>query len=313
MKRRRPLKGVAGRHEVSIDTSADTTNFTPGSEYSVRLTAGTADSVSLIGVIVGEWSIANRTVGSIAANAMDVPTMTPDLSALLCRSFLSTVGVTTGPASADAEWTIAGLFTGATGLAVPYFKSKAGLGFIWTDGSFFYLTSTAPGVTLPAGYYKTATGANVAGPYTAQGTAAGVPVVTVHGNAILNSAQPNGTAALAAVAPSVWTDLTAGADFATANSVGNLLIGGLINGPGGVVAAGSSTTSIVVTGNASMTAVSGAYATATVLVNGQFRKVAGHTFSAGAHTFTLGTGTGANGPLPTGLPVTGTNLAILGQ
>ena len=175
--------GVAGRHEVSIDTSADTTNFTAGSEYSVRLTAGTADSVSLIGLIVGEWSIANRTVGTIAAGAVS----------------------------------------------------------------------------------------------------------------------------------SIWQDPIAGADFATANTVGNLLVGGLTNGPGGVVAAGSSTTTVIVTGNATMTAASGAYATATVLVNGQFRKVVGHAFSAGAHTFTLGTGTGANGPLPTGLPVTGSNLAILGQ
>ena len=117
----------------------------------------------------------------------------------------------------------------------------------------------------------------------------------------------------AAIASQVWQDLTAGADFATAGTAGNLLVGGLVNGPGGIVAAGSSTTTIVVTGNASMTAVSGAYATATVLVNGQFRKVTGHTFSAGAHTFALGTGTGANGPLPTGLPVTGSYLAILGQ
>ena len=117
----------------------------------------------------------------------------------------------------------------------------------------------------------------------------------------------------AAVASQVWTDPTAGADFATAGTAGNLLIGGLVSGPGGIVAAGSSTTSIVVTGNSSMTAVSGAYATATVLVNGQFRKVTGHTFSAGAHTFALGAGAGAAGPLPTGLPVTGSYLAILGQ
>ena len=117
----------------------------------------------------------------------------------------------------------------------------------------------------------------------------------------------------AAIASQVWTDTTAGADFATAGTAGNLLVGGLVNGPGGIVAAGSSTTTIVVTGNSSMTAVSGAYATATVLVNGQFRKVAGHTFSAGAHTFTLGTGTGGNGPLPTGLPVTGSSLTILAQ
>lgn len=52
--------GVAGLVSVKIDTSADGTFYAAGHDFSVVVTAGTADSVSLVGEVVGYFSIANR-------------------------------------------------------------------------------------------------------------------------------------------------------------------------------------------------------------------------------------------------------------
>ncbi len=51
---------VAGLVSVKIDTSADGTFYAAGHDFSVVVTAGTADSVSIIGEVVGYFSIANR-------------------------------------------------------------------------------------------------------------------------------------------------------------------------------------------------------------------------------------------------------------
>jgi hypothetical protein len=54
---------VTGRNHVTIDMSVDTTTFTAGSEYSVRLSGSSAVSgTSVVGSIVGEWSVENRSV-----------------------------------------------------------------------------------------------------------------------------------------------------------------------------------------------------------------------------------------------------------
>ncbi len=52
--------GVAGLVSVKIDTSSDGTFYAAGHDFSVIVTAGTADSVSIIGEVVGYFSIANR-------------------------------------------------------------------------------------------------------------------------------------------------------------------------------------------------------------------------------------------------------------
>lgn len=64
---------VTGLHQVIIDTSADGTFYSAGSDFSVQLTAGTVDSVSVAGKVLRSFSLANRgnvTVGSIANNAI---------------------------------------------------------------------------------------------------------------------------------------------------------------------------------------------------------------------------------------------------
>ena len=54
---------VTGRNHVVIDMSVDTTTFTASSEYSVRLSGSSAVSgTSVVGIVVGEWSVENRSV-----------------------------------------------------------------------------------------------------------------------------------------------------------------------------------------------------------------------------------------------------------
>jgi hypothetical protein len=54
---------LTGRNHVTIDMSVDTTTFTAGSEYSVRLSGSSAvGSTSVVGIVVGEWSVENRSV-----------------------------------------------------------------------------------------------------------------------------------------------------------------------------------------------------------------------------------------------------------
>lgn len=131
-----------------------------------------------------------------------------DLMALLSRGHLTTSGVTV-PATADPEWSIPGLYIATTGTlaANPYFFAKTLHSYAWTDGTFFFITSTAPGVTLPSAYFKTASGVGVTGPYALVGTGSGTPTVAYHGNAILNTVQPNINPATNAQAVAILADL----------------------------------------------------------------------------------------------------------
>lgn len=65
--------GVVGLHNVLIDLSADAF-YAVANDYSVVLTAGTCDSISLAGYVLATFSIENRNVKaavtSIAANAI---------------------------------------------------------------------------------------------------------------------------------------------------------------------------------------------------------------------------------------------------
>ncbi len=52
---------VVGLVSVKIDTSADGTFYAAGHDFSVVITTGTSDSVSIVGEVVGYFSIQNRT------------------------------------------------------------------------------------------------------------------------------------------------------------------------------------------------------------------------------------------------------------
>jgi hypothetical protein len=49
-----------GLHDVVIDTSADGTFYAAGNDFDVILTAGTVDSISVVGTVIGTFSLANR-------------------------------------------------------------------------------------------------------------------------------------------------------------------------------------------------------------------------------------------------------------
>lgn len=64
-----------GHHVWTIDTSADAA-YATGSDYRVVLTAGTVDSISVVGVEVGCFSIQNRYMrGTNSANTTTPPTV----------------------------------------------------------------------------------------------------------------------------------------------------------------------------------------------------------------------------------------------
>ena len=51
---------VTGLHNVAVNTSADGTFYSAGSEFSVVLAAGTVDGTSVVGTEVGSFSLSNR-------------------------------------------------------------------------------------------------------------------------------------------------------------------------------------------------------------------------------------------------------------
>lgn len=53
---------VTGRHLVTIDTSADGTFYSAGSDFQVTITTGTVDGTSVVGVVVAEFSVENRNI-----------------------------------------------------------------------------------------------------------------------------------------------------------------------------------------------------------------------------------------------------------
>ncbi len=66
--------GVVGLVSVKIDTSQDGTFYAAGHDFSVVVTAGTADSVSIVGEVIGYFSIQNRSAlrPTTAGRTLDV-------------------------------------------------------------------------------------------------------------------------------------------------------------------------------------------------------------------------------------------------
>lgn len=63
-----------GLHLVAVDTSADGTFYSAGSDFNIVITTGTVDSISVVGVAVGVFSIANRSalMPTTAGRTLDV-------------------------------------------------------------------------------------------------------------------------------------------------------------------------------------------------------------------------------------------------
>lgn len=97
---------VTGLHQVTIDTSADAF-YETGKDYTVVLSAGTADSVSLVGRQLRQFSIRNRTVYAYDSSGNAIPTATQNAAAIdktgykLASDGLDSIATTApaGPAS----------------------------------------------------------------------------------------------------------------------------------------------------------------------------------------------------------------------
>jgi hypothetical protein len=61
--------GRTGSHLLAIDTTADATFYAAGSDFRAVLTAGTVDSITVVGVIVGRFSLSNRAAMTNRASA----------------------------------------------------------------------------------------------------------------------------------------------------------------------------------------------------------------------------------------------------
>ena len=58
--------GVTGLNNIRIDLSSDGSFYAAGSNFQVVITTGTIDSVSVVGEVVGQFSIANRPAQSVS-------------------------------------------------------------------------------------------------------------------------------------------------------------------------------------------------------------------------------------------------------
>jgi len=65
---------VTGLNHVTVDTSADGTFYSAGSEFQLVLTAGTVDSISVVGQVVGEFSLGKTSAlrPTVAGRTLDV-------------------------------------------------------------------------------------------------------------------------------------------------------------------------------------------------------------------------------------------------
>ncbi len=73
---------VTGMHHVLIDLSADDF-YEAGSDYQVVITAGTVDSISVIGTVLAHFSIENRNESKISSILEDTGTTIPALIAAI--------------------------------------------------------------------------------------------------------------------------------------------------------------------------------------------------------------------------------------
>lgn len=103
--------GLTGSHVVTVDLAADGTFYAAGSDFAIRLTAGTVDGVSVVGVVLGAFSVENRTQ---KADVRKVAGQTA--SAAGAVTFPSAIGTSTYAGGAVASVTgSVGSVTGAVG------------------------------------------------------------------------------------------------------------------------------------------------------------------------------------------------------
>lgn len=65
-----------GLHHVRIDTSQQSSFFTPQSDYQIVITAGTVGGTSVVGYVVGKFSIRNRPFAGVVFGSAATGTLT---------------------------------------------------------------------------------------------------------------------------------------------------------------------------------------------------------------------------------------------
>jgi hypothetical protein len=70
--------GRTGLHSVAIDTSADGTFYAAGNTFDVVITTGTVNGISAVGDAVGSFSLASRTIASMAAGTVTAAAIAAD-------------------------------------------------------------------------------------------------------------------------------------------------------------------------------------------------------------------------------------------
>ncbi len=113
--------GVTGLHSVAIDTSADGTFYAAGNTFDVVITTGTVNGVSAVGIAVGAFSLAQRTIASMAAGTITAAAIAADAitdakvaSDVTIASVTGAVGSVTG-AVGSVTGNVGGNVTGSVG------------------------------------------------------------------------------------------------------------------------------------------------------------------------------------------------------
>lgn len=63
---------LTGLHDVAIDTSADGTFYSAGSDFAIVATAVTVNGISLAGLVIAQFSILNRAANVKQVNDVDL-------------------------------------------------------------------------------------------------------------------------------------------------------------------------------------------------------------------------------------------------
>ena len=198
---------VTGLNHYAIDTSADGTFYSAGSFFSIVITTGTVDSVSVVGSVVAEFTLRKNSAlkPTTAGRALDV----------------------SAGGEAGVDWANVGSPTTTLNLSGTTIATtqKVDVDTIKTQA----LTASG-GITFPAATLASTTNIT-AGTITTTTNLTNLPTIPANWLTAAGTAADFG----AEIATAVWTDTTAG-DFTVAASVGKSVMNGVALGTGLTIA-----------------------------------------------------------------------------
>lgn len=206
-----------GMHHVAIDTSADGTFYASGNDFSVVITTGTVGGTSVVGRVVGEFSINNRggnvTRWNGTAVASPATAGIPDVNVKNINNVAAT-SVTTINANLGTTQPVNFTGTGASALAKSDMVDIAGAA----------VSTSSAQIGANVVNVKGSASAGAAGYVGIDWSAINAPTTAVNLSGTTIATVTNQLTA-AAIATGVWQDATAG-DFTVASSIGKSLYTG---------------------------------------------------------------------------------------